>query len=53
MRNEYESPTLNEVGTFNEVILGHITPGGDLDATLFIQPFEFESDGESDAWPLL
>lgn len=46
MSKRYESANLIEVGRADEVILGIITPGADLDGTFMIPTFEFEvSDG--------
>jgi hypothetical protein len=40
----YELPTLTPVGRAEEVIRGILTPGGDLDGTIIVGNFEFESD---------
>jgi len=40
----YETPKLIEVGTADDVILGSVTQGGDLDGLFFIPEFEFAED---------
>ena len=40
----YEKPELNSVGTAEDVILGMVPTGGDLDLNLIIENMEYASD---------
>jgi len=42
----YEKPNLNRVGDAQDVILGYINVGGDLDATWMSGQDEFAADGD-------
>lgn len=45
----YEPPVLNTIGNANEVILGIVTKGDDLDGHCVVFDFEFAADcSESD-----
>jgi hypothetical protein len=43
----YETPKLNRVGDAQDVILGVIQNGDDLDGTRFIEDMEWADDGDS------
>jgi hypothetical protein len=44
----YEKPTLMKMGKADDVILGIVTAGSDLDGHYVVIGFEFESDPEMD-----
>lgn len=43
----YERPTLNRVGEAQDVILGLIATGNDVDTSYLIENMEFADDGDS------
>ena len=42
----YENPKLNRIGEIEEVVLGFLATGDDVDGCLVSNPFEFAEDGE-------
>ena len=44
----YETPKLNRVGNAEEVILGLVPTGGDVDTNYVVEGFEYADDGGDD-----